>query len=266
MSITRNLLASDLDGTLIPLERTPERLAEVRSLVDALQSADGLLLAYVTGRHLALARSGIVEVGLPDPDWFVCDVGTSVYRRTDGGYVADEGYRSAMREAFGGISAVDVQRALGSIEGVSLQEKEKQGEFKVSYYTQGRHERYLEPVHASLDSTGAQVSLVASYDPVSKRGLLDILPAAVAKDHAVHYLQLRTSVDGDGLVYAGDSGNDRAAMLAGYKAIVVGNADDALKRELAERAAAEGLVGRIYFARQAYAAGVLEGLRHLGLV
>mgnify|MGYP001828647120 FL=1 len=265
MSITRNLLASDLDGTLIPLERTPERLAEVRTLVDALERADGLQLAYVTGRHLALARSGIAEVGLPEPDWFVCDVGTSVYRRIDGGYEADETYRRAMRQALGGISAPDVQRALGSVEGIWLQEDEKQGEFKVSYYTEGRHERYLGRVQAGLDSAGARVALVASYDPVSERGLLDILPAAVAKDYAVRYLQKRTGVAEDGWVYAGDSGNDRAAMLAGYKAIVVGNADDALKRDLAELAATEGLATRLYFALRPYAAGVHEGLVHFGL-
>lgn len=264
MSITRNLLASDLDGTLIPLERTPTRLEEVRALVDALERAQGLQLAYVTGRHLALARSGIAEIGLPEPDWFVCDVGTSVYRRIEEGYEADETYRSAMRKAFGGISAPDVQRALGSIEGIRLQEAEKQGEFKVSYYTEGRHERYLDRVQAGLDSAGGRVSLVASYDPVAERGLLDILPADVAKDYAVRYLQQRTGVDEDGLIYAGDSGNDRAAMLAGYKAIVVGNADDALKRDLAERAATEGLAARLYFARHPYAAGVHEGLRHFG--
>ena len=76
MSITRYLLASDLDGTLIPLERDAQRLREVAELVDAFEASEGLLLAYVTGRHLSLAQAGIEEIGLPSPDWFVCDVGT----------------------------------------------------------------------------------------------------------------------------------------------------------------------------------------------
>ena len=89
MSITRYLLASDLDGTLIPLERDAQRLREVAELVNAVEASDALSLAYVTGRHLSLAQEGIEEIGLPAPDWFVCDVGTSVYRRTNGGYEAD---------------------------------------------------------------------------------------------------------------------------------------------------------------------------------
>lgn len=258
MSITRTLLASDLDGTLIPLERTPDRLQEVRELVSAIEAVPGLRLAYVTGRHLELARTGIAEIGLPEPDWFVCDVGTSVYQRTELGYVADERYRDAMRLAFGGLTGVEVEQAIGSLEGISLQEAEKQAEFKVSYYTDGRHEGFVDAVQARLDTAGAKVSLVASFDPVSHRGLLDILPAGVAKDYAVQYLQERTGIEQGELIYAGDSGNDRAAMLSGYKAIVVGNADASLKRDLAAQAAPN----RIYFARHPYAAGVQEGLRH----
>ena len=70
----------------------------------------------------------------------------------------------------------------------------------------------------------------------------------------------------DHLVYAGDSGNDRAAMLAGYRVIVVGNADAALKAELATESAVRGISERIYFAQKPYAAGVLEGLRHFAFV
>ena len=150
------------------------------------------------------------------------------------------------------------RRRSASLEGISLQEAEKQAEFKVSYYTDGRHEGFVDAVQARLDTAGAKVSLVASFDPVSHRGLLDILPAGVAKDYAVQYLQERTGIEQGELIYAGDSGNDRAAMLSGYKAIVVGNADASLKRDLAAQAAPD----RIYFARHPYAAGVQEGLRH----
>ena len=125
MSITRSLLASDLDGTLIPLVRDPERLRQVTEFVDAVNGSVNLMLAYVTGRHLSLAREGIAEIGLPEPSWFVCDVGTSVYRKTDGGYAADEGYREAMRAAFGGLSGADVRAAIGQVRGLELQEEEK---------------------------------------------------------------------------------------------------------------------------------------------
>jgi len=266
MSITRTLLASDLDGTLIPLERDANRLREVEELVAALESTPGLGLAYVTGRHLSLAAEGIAEVGLPLPDWFVCDVGTSVYRRSGDEFMADAAYRTQMRAAYGGLSGSDVRAAIGDLDGIELQEDEKQAEFKVSYYTEGRHEPFVETVRARLDAAGARANVVASFDPVSERGLLDVLPAGVAKDFAVRYLHDHAGVGEDHLVYAGDSGNDRAAMLCGYRVIVVGNADAALKDDLVRESAARGITERIYFAKHAYARGVLEGLRHFGFV
>lgn len=266
MSITRYLLASDLDGTLIPLERNAQRLREVEELVSAIEASENLMLAYVTGRHLSLARAGIEDIGLPSPDWFVCDVGTSVYRRTNGGYEPDEEYRRAMRTAFGGLSGADVRAAIGAVDGLELQEDEKQGEFKVSYYTRGRPERFVETVQSRLDAAGAKVNLVASFDPVAGRGLLDVLPAGVAKDYAVRYLHDHADVEEEHLVYAGDSGNDRAAMLTGYRVVVVGNADPTLKRDLGVESAARGIAHRIYFAEHAYARGVLEGLHHFGFL
>jgi HAD superfamily hydrolase (TIGR01484 family) len=259
MSITRTLLASDLDGTLIPLERTPQRLAEVRELVTVL---DGLDLAYVTGRHLSLGLEGIAEVGLPRPDWFVCDVGTSVYRRSGDDYELDQSYRARMREALGGLTGPELVEALGAVDGIWLQEEEKQAEFKVSYYTEGRHEAFVDTVRDRLIAAGASVNLVASFDPVSKRGLLDLLPENVAKDSAVHHLAKVAGVGLDSVIYAGDSGNDRAAMLSGARAIVVGNADEALKSQLSARAAEQGLTELIYFASKPYAAGVHEGILH----
>jgi HAD superfamily hydrolase (TIGR01484 family) len=241
-------------------------MREVAELVSAMHASESLRLAYVTGRHLSLAQTGIAEVGLPAPDWFVCDVGTSVYRTTNGGFEPDEAYREAMRTAFGGLSGDDVRAAIGAIKGLELQEEEKQAEFKVSYYTIGRPEPFVETVQSRLDVAHAKVNLVASFDPVTERGLLDVLPAGVAKDSAVRYLHDHAGVDEEHLVYAGDSGNDRAAMLTGYRVIVVGNADEALKTDLATESAALGITDRIYFAKHPYAKGVLEGLRHFGFL
>jgi HAD superfamily hydrolase (TIGR01484 family) len=266
MTMIRYLLASDLDGTLIPIERGPQRLREVAELVGALEANPQLLLAYVTGRHLSLAQAGIEEVGLPSPDWFVCDVGTSVYRRKNGDFEPDGEYRQQMRAALGGLNGDEVRAAIGAIEGLELQEEDKQAEFKVSYYTRGRPEPFVETVQSRLDAAHAKVNLVASHDPTSGRGLLDVLPAGIAKDYAVRYLHEHAEVDEQHLVYAGDSGNDRAAMLAGYRVIVVGNADEALKHDLRVESAARGIKEQLYFAEQPYASGVLEGLRHFGFL
>jgi hydroxymethylpyrimidine pyrophosphatase-like HAD family hydrolase len=169
-----------------------------------------------------------------------------------------------MRAALGGLSGDDARAAIGAMDGLELQEEEKQAEFKVSYYTRGRPEPFVDAVQSRLDAAQAKVNLVASHDPVTDRGLLDVLPAEIAKDYAVRYLHDRSGVDEEHLVYAGDSGNDRAAMLTGYRVIVVGNADEELKKDLGIESVAQGIAERIYFAEHPYARGVLEGLRHFG--
>jgi hypothetical protein len=55
-------------------------------------------------------------------------------------------------------------------------------------------------------------------------------------------------------------------MLAGYRVVVVSNAEDAVKEEVRRRSAQQGITERIYFAEHPYARGVLEGCRHFGLL
>lgn len=260
------LVASDLDGTLIPPEDTEVRREEVRTFARRVSGRDDLVLAYVTGRHVDFATEGIRRWDLPEPDLLVCDVGTTLYRGTDHD-AADPDYRAAMREALGGTTADRLREVLRAEEGVELQEEEKQGEFKASAYlpagAEGR--RIRARVAERLRASGVRARAVASVDPLDGRGLLDLLPAGVSKGFAVRWLHDHAAVREERLVYAGDSGNDRDAMLAGYHVVVVANAPEALKRELRGEATVEQLE-RIYFARARYAAGVTEGLRHWHVV
>lgn len=256
------LIASDLDGTLIPPDDTEARREEIRTFAVEVTGRDDLVLAYVTGRHFDFAVEGIRRWALPEPDLLVCDVGTTLYRGTDR-KSPDEAYREAMREALGGTTGDRLRELLASEEGVELQEAEKQGEFKASaYLPPGEEGRAIrERVAERLGEAGIRARSVASVDPLDGRGLLDLLPAGVSKAFAVRWLHDHAGVREERLVYAGDSGNDRDAMLAGYHVVVVANAPEALEREIRRDATGEQLE-RIYFARARYVAGVMEGLRH----
>ena len=83
----RVLLASDLDRTLLPNGPQPES-ARARPLLRALAARDDLILAYVSGRHLALVREAIAAFQLPEPAFIVGDVGSTIYRRGDRGWEA----------------------------------------------------------------------------------------------------------------------------------------------------------------------------------
>ena len=258
------LLASDLDGTLIPPAHVvgDGGVAELRQ---AVEGATGLGLAYVTGRSRALALDGIRQHRLPPPQLLVCDVGTSVFVAGEHDWVPDPAYRALMLEALGGAEPGGAQGLLAELEGLELQEEHAQTEFKLSYYTpaDARGEELAALARELLGEVG-RYNVVHSVDPVAGRGLLDVLPAGVAKDVAVRYLHDRSGVAEDALVYAGDSGNDLAAMLSGFNVVVVGNAASALKDTVRAQAEARGLAGRVHFARASYAAGVLEGCRRFG--
>lgn len=262
------LLATDMDGTVIPLEESPRRQAEVAEFRAAMEDRDDVILAYVTGRDLEMALAGIQRFRLPVPDLLACDVGTGVYRREGERFVPDPVYRDRMREAMGGMTASGIQEVLQGAPGLRLQEGGGGGEYKVSYDLEraAPGSTDLRTVRERLEEAGARVSLVLSRDPYRGVDLLDVLPAGVAKDTAVRFLHDETGVAEERLVYAGDSGNDRAAMLSGYRVVVVGNAPDDLKAELREEAEERGVTRRLYYAREPYAAGVLEGLRHWGML
>lgn len=257
------LLASDLDGTLIPPDDSPARLEEVHRFRAAVASA-GLRLAYVTGRHLSLALEGVRRFGLPRPDALACDVGTSVYWFRDGAFAPDLEYRDAVASSPGVAGSHAVRGALADVDSLKLQEVEKQAEFKVSFYVEGDFTEELRlTVSALLDNVG-RTRLVPSHDPVTGRGLLDVLPETVGKGTAVDHIVERLGVGTGETVYAGDSGNDRDALLSGMRAIVVGNAPQELIWDLQATAGSLGFAHRIYFARAKFAAGVTEGLRHFG--
>lgn len=268
MEKPRAFLASDMDGTVIPPGMNPDREAELASFRTAFEAQPGLGLAYVTGRDLRLALEGIHRHRLPIPDFLACDVGTSLYQPTPSGFQIDREYLRLMKEARGKVDVREVQYALAPLPGLQLQPQDRQTESKMSYFLSkgSDHQEILASVQETLAGLGGNFQAVYSVGLPSGIGLLDLLPSGVAKDFALRYLCERTGVEPDSLVYAGDSGNDMAAMLAGFHAIVVGNATPNLKEELAARGGELGLLDKLYFAEGLYAAGVMEGCRHFGIL
>lgn len=262
------MLATDMDGTIIPLEVNPQRKEEIRGFKDKVETEPDFCLAYVTGRDLPLAEKGIRQHDLPIPDILVCDVGTSVYHLNDSSFELDHEYILLLEEARGGLDVRDLRHELAHLPQLLLQPPEKQTASKLSYHLtrESDHQEVVASVQDHLRGMGGSFQAVYSVGAPHGTGLLDLLPAGVAKDFAIQYLQKHTGVQADSLVYAGDSGNDLAALLTGFKAVVVGNATPGLKEEVTAQSMELGIFHRLYFAQGFYAAGVMEGSKHFGLL
>jgi hypothetical protein len=259
------LLASDLDGTLIAPRATPDDVRGVGEFARMVEHAPWPL-AYVTGRHRALALDGVRTAGLPLPAFLGCDVGTTVYvLGPDGEYTLDPMFRDEMAESMAGQTSADVRAVLSALPFLHLQPPDRQNEFKVSYdVPDDVPPDAATEVEARLAAAGLALRVVHSRDIVSGAGLVDVLPGIAGKQHTLAYLGRRLTAGPDDVLFAGDSGNDRDALLSGCLGILVSNAEPELAEGLRAEATARGIAARLYLAASPGVRGVIEGCRHFG--
>ncbi len=264
MADNRRILATDLDGTLIPLAGNKQNQADLKTLVDALQQ---VTLVFVTGRHYDSVTGAIERFQLPQPDWIICDVGTSIYPGGTSGDQPLRAYQQHLAQRIAPMPLSTLRETLQSIDGLRLQEEEKQGQFKLSYYVDAEQlERIAGRVRQELRRHHAPYTIIHSVDPFTGEGLLDLLPASVSKAHALDWWGKHFGVDSEAIVFAGDSGNDVAALTAGHRAIVVANAAAEVMRQATDQHRQRGWRNRLLLARGTATSGVLEGCRWFGLI
>lgn len=259
------VLATDLDGTLIPLPGSKVNREALLEIAKA-RSVQNLPLVFATGRHLESVEEAITEFDLPSPDWIVCDVGSRIVDCRAGSREDFVAYSEHLLELAGGLSRTEVESALSGIEGLSLQVPEHQTDFKVSYEcASGQLDAILEQVEAR--TAGLPYSCMGSLDPFLNCGLIDVMPGRVNKAYALLWLATHGDFKPDEVVYSGDSGNDLAALASGFRAIIVANASKGLIGKVAALQHERGVSAeRRYEAKGEATSGVLEGCLHYGLI
>jgi HAD superfamily hydrolase (TIGR01484 family) len=264
------LICTDLDRTLLPNGPQPESPG-VREILARLVSGDEIDLVYVSGRDLQLVAEAMETYRLPRPRLIIGDVGTSIYESVSGNWRPSASWRDRILRDWSGHRPSEIVEALVGIEGIRLQEMERQGPAKVSYFTDADAALSgLEEVIAGrLARLGIRYRLVLSRDEVAARGLLDILPSSASKLHAIEFLIERWHYHRDRVVFAGDSGNDLEVLKSDLPSVLVANAEEEVRTMAAEQADRDGHGAALYMARGGflgangnYAAGILEGVAH----
>ncbi len=264
----RIVLATDLDGTLIPLQGEEGQFKanqDSLSWIRQKRELHQLGLVFVTGRPFDSVEQAILEYNLPKPDWIICDVGSSLLGLDKHGCFHPESqFHQTLAEIVGDYSIQILESQLSANVALEKQESEHQTAHKLSYYTAANPLNELtQQLQAQLLKWQAPYSIVSSVDPFSDRGMVDFLPEGVSKAYALNWWAKFTSQDHASIIFAGDSGNDYAAMVAGFSTIVVGNADRSLAVDVYQKHQAIDQGNRLYLAKRSATCGVIEGFNWL---
>lgn len=264
------LICTDLDRTLLPNGSAPES-AQARSVFSAFVARPEILLAYVSGRDKVLVEQAIAEYDLPQPDFVIGDVGTSIYRITDEGWEEWTQWAKEIEPDWAGRTHMDLSRLFGSLTELTLQESTKQNRFKLSYYVPLNIDLpcLLTEMRRLLALHSVRAELIYSIDESERTGLLDVLPASATKYHAVEFLAQQLGIGFDNTIFAGDSGNDLPVLTSFIRSVLVANASADVRSEAERLARNNSTEDALYLAHGGfmgmngnYSAGILEGVAH----
>jgi len=261
----RFLLCTDLDRTLIPNGSQPESPV-AKELFRRLVGHNEVTLAFVTGRHRALIEQAISEFDLPQPEFAIADVGTTIYQIDASGWRQSEVWDAHIAPDWHGLTHDDLYRLLSVFPELKLQEQEKQNRHKLSFYVPV--DLNTRELHGEIDKRlkygNINANLIWSIDGEAGVGLLDVLPSSANKLHAIRFLMRQQGFLDSNTIFAGDSGNDLDVLMSGIPAVLVANADAELKKLTAAAAkdtfyiAKGGYLGM----NGNYRAGIIEGVVH----
>ncbi|MEA1929875.1 MAG: HAD-IIB family hydrolase [Patescibacteria group bacterium] len=267
------LIATDLDRTLLPNGAEPDD-GSLRLFYKIIHEQK-YTLAYVSGRNLDLFQEARGKYSLELPDYYLGDVGTSLYIKQGETLQADKKWQEYLLTA---TPNWDIEKMRGKIDfpGLSLQEDSKQTAHKLSYYVDlsANQQGAIKHIEMLIKDLKIRAHVVYSIDPLAKIGLLDILPTSATKVAGLEFLRERLGIPKGELMYCGDSGNDILPLTNGYLAVMVKNTHPDTKAEVIRRNQTPDLTEKTFIARGQsdlglngnYASGIIEGMIHFGLI
>ena len=231
---------SDLDQNLL---NDPKSLAKFISVMRGNRNCATFGIA--TGRRLDSALRKMKQYGIPQPNVLITSLGTEIHYAPR--LTADYAWAHHIDYLW---SRHTVLRILADLPGLKLQPKNEQSRFKISYYIDPKHAPDVEEINNLLRQHEQTVSVFMSFGQ-----FLDIVPVRASKGFALRWFADQWGIPLEHMLVAGGSGADEDMMRGTTMAVVVANRHN-------EELSALTDVERIYFAKQPYAAGILEAIEH----
>ena len=232
----------------------------------------GTLVVYVTGRNLDLTEKAIAEYGVRHPDVLCGDVGTTIRRYEQGRWTAGPGVGRprAAREPALGCRGDPRRRRHRRRACASRRASTRTRSSRATTSTTSAETPCCEQVDGRVKGKFDEV-IVYSFDSQDGKGLLDFLPASATKQTALEYVAEAHGCPKGEVVFCGDSGNDIFPLTAGFRGVLVRNADDQLVANVKQALERDPAL-TVYFAKGDfrglsgyYTSGVIEGAYHYGL-
>ncbi|HWA11221.1 MAG TPA: HAD-IIB family hydrolase [Opitutaceae bacterium] len=239
-------MSADLDGTLLG---NPESTDRFRIAWESLVAKTRPLLVYNSGRLVDDLSRFVSNDALPRADYYIGGVGTQIFDVAAGRMM--EELHAHLAE---GWDSAKVREITARLPGIRPQPDEFQHEFKCSWFLDRASPAAIRELTERLAEAGLAVKIVYS----SSRDL-DVLPHNATKGGAISWLCGRLQIPLEAVVVAGDTGNDASMFrLPGVRGIVVENALPELFEATVDIPT--------YCSRKILADGVLDGLRHYGVI
>ena len=209
------------------------------------QNRNCATFGIATGRSLESALRIMRRYGIPQPDVLITSVGTEIY------------YAPNLTSDVVWLKHIDylwqpkrVRETLSEIEGIKLQDKTEQSQFKISYNVDSKRAPSLDEIHRLLRQAELSVNVFLSFGQY-----LDIVPVRASKGFALRWFADQWQIPLDHVLAAGGSGTDEDMLRGNTLAVVVANRHE---EELSQLTEADS----IYFASKDYARGILEAIDH----
>jgi sucrose-phosphate synthase len=231
-------IVANIDNTLVG--DSNEHLTEFLTLLQKNREHVGFGLA--TGRTIESATEFLEKQDIPLPDVLITDVGGEIYYGKNLHH--GRGWETHISAKWNRDKIVDLLKDLTFLK---YQPVQAQRPFKISYEIQPAKDR-LAIIHERLLKNQCRYNLIYSQDRY-----LDILPYRASKGKAIRYLSYKWEIPLGNFLVCGDSGNDEEMLRGEPLGVVVGNYSPELKKLKGIRS--------IYFAKQKYSGGILEGIK-----
>jgi sucrose-phosphate synthase len=238
------MIVTDIDHTLLGDEAA---LSKFVSMIESIDNNIGFAVA--TGRTIDSAYKVLEKNGIPYPSIIISSVGSEIHYNFRGKLIYSKGWHAHLDNQWNKNKIV---KLLSRLKHLEYQEEENQREFKISYYT-SEIPGYVDKVKNILIRNKIKADVIFSHGQY-----LDILPYRASKGKAIRYLAYRWNIPFENILVAGDSGNDIAMLKGEMLGVVVANYSKELEVLRGQK--------RIYFAKEKYAAGIIDGINHFNFL